>query len=135
MLQFLIIYCFFSYLFMLGVWSQADGIKRHMYLLAPITLPFIIGQVVITQHVFTAKKLLKIKREEDERARKEKEKAEAKAKAEERAQALAKKLTEDLEKGLRELMTRSNNGQATTPFPGSFAKRFNDMMNRNPWGW
>lgn len=96
MLHFIVIYSFFAYLFMLGVMIQDTNkeLEKNAFWLAPIFLPFLLGQIVIAHQIVNNDIIGIIKKRKA--VEKENEAIEKKI-----AEALQRDLTEALERELR----------------------------------
>lgn len=122
-----VIYSIFAYLFVYGVYQDKDAAtelkEAHSLVMAPFTLPFILGQVLMAHHKVNKKALAIHKRHEDQRAADEKEK---------------KEFMDELKK-MGMVMDFSNFfTPPSRPKESGFAKHFNDLMResrRNPFNW
>jgi hypothetical protein len=127
MLHFIVIYSFFAYLFMLGVMTQDANkeLEKKAFWLAPIFLPFLLGQIVIAHQIVNNDIIGIIKK----RKAQEKEAEEINKKV---IEALQRDLTEALERELRRPMSAPRSGGLN-----GIAKEFNDMMQekRNPFNY
>jgi hypothetical protein len=126
-LPFVLVYCLFAYWFMFGVWiDKRHKLAAHMYTLAPLTMPYLLGQIVIARHLITFKTLEALKEIEDKKAE-EKKKADA-----------IKKAANDFAKNWAEMLAKMEAEQARAraerwPFahPGTTSHNpFTDFFTR-----
>lgn len=129
-----VIYCVFSYLFVYGVYHNNDAgnelKEAYNIVMAPVTFPYILGQVLMSHHKVNNKALATYKWHEDLRAAKEKEKA-----AEEKAK---KEFMDELKKMGMVMDFSEIFGRHSRPKESGFAKQFNDLMRdsrNNPFKW